>query len=342
MLSLYENPAFVSSENTGIMFPMSPPRSNQNQNQATDGYTSPPSVNFSSAPMMAHNDCDSGSVPPPLWPPESSGYVPNSSYHNPMALPAQEIEGGRRELVKLYDDMPESAYELSFKHLVDHNAAMEQMLSDDSPTWKETDNSLENKRASGEYIRRKDDDPKCFLWNMFAPSNLMAGSRSPSPSRVVRQNNNQSSGNSPKKVVRKERPNNRLLSLFRIRPSQNPEMSPSNRASKVSPRPYMGTDGQPDLPFMGSPNRPKSKSSNQCVMCSAYTIFFKTQCQACDKIYCSNCVKLAIVNTRKGPRCQATCALGSNSERDLKPKKNSCWPSLSSIKIKSVRKTILL
>lgn len=348
MLSFFKNPAVESSKDTGIVFPLSPPWSNQNQNQASDRCTSSANINFSVPQMLSHTDGDSGSGSFPLsdvdsWSvsshlshPGSSSYVSNSSYHHSMSL--QEIEGEGQELMKLYEGMPESPHELSFKHLVDHNAAVEQVHSDDSPTSKETDNSLEKQSASGGHIKRKGDNPKDSLLNKFAPRCLLVRSNSRSASRIVRQKKNQSSGISAKKAVRKERPPIRLLSLLRIRPFKTPEISPSSKASQVSPRPYLGSEGQPDLPFMGSPNGPKSNSSNQCVMCSAYTVFFKTQCQACKKVYCSNCVKSATVNTRKGLRCQATCAFGSNSDRNLESKTSNCCLGLSCNKTKSVNK----
>lgn len=285
MLSFFENPAFESSKDTGIFFPLSPPWSNQNQNQATDKCTSSANINLSLPQMRSHTDGDSGSGSFPLsdvdsWSvsshlshPGSSSYVSNSYCHHTMSL--QETEGEEQELMKLYEGMPESPHELSFKHLVDHNAAVEQVYSDDSPTSKETDNSLEKQSASGEHIRRKGDNPKKSLLNKFSPRCLLVRSNSRSASRIVRQKNNQSSGNSAKKAVRKERPPIRLMSLLRIRPFKTPEISPSSRASQVSPRPYLVSDGQPDLPFMGSPNGSKSNSSNECVMCSAYTIFFQ-------------------------------------------------------------------
>lgn len=377
MLVFHENPTFETSENTGtmlpespprsdenteIMFPKSPPRSdvntgiifpnspprsnqNQNQNQTTDGSNSPPSVIFSWSRMRREqdggggDDDDSGPASPPLWRPGSSTYVPNSSYYHPMSLRAQEIARGRQELMKLYEGMPESAYELSLKDLVDHKAAMEQMNSDGSRGRKETDNSLKKKRAPREQIRRKGNDPKSFLLNMFVPSSLTGRSHSPNTSRVVRQNSDQSKKASSKVLVRKENPIIRLLSLLRIRPSKKSEVSPSNSFSKVSPRPYFGKDGQTDKAFMDSPNGPKSNSSNTCAMCSAYTVYLKIQCEACDKIYCSSCVKSAISNTPEGPRCRATCAFGSNIDSDFEPKMNSCWPILSSNKVKPGRKT---
>lgn len=358
MLVFHENPTFETSENTGTMLPESPPRSDENtgimfpkspprSNQVTDGSNSPPSVIFSWSRMRRaqdggggdDEDDDSGPVSPPLWRPGSSTYVPNSSYYHPMSLRAQEIARGRQELMKLYEGMPESAYELSLKDLVDHKAAMEQVNSDAPRARRETDNSLKKKRAPREHMRRKGNDPKSFLLNMFVPSSLTGRSHSPNTSRVVRQNSDQSKKDSPKLVVRKEHPIFRLLSLLRIRPSKKSEVSPSNSFSKVSPRPYFGKDGQTDKPFMDSPNGPKSNSSNICAMCSVYTVYLKIQCEACDKIYCSSCVKSAIANTPEGPRCRATCAFGSNSDSDLEPKLNSCWPILSTKKVKPGRKT---
>lgn len=334
-----------SNENTGIVFPKSPPRSNQNQNQTTDGSNSPPSVIFSWSRMRRaqdgdadDDDDDSGPVSPPLWRPGSSTYVPNSSYHHPMTLRAQEIARGRQELMKLYEGMPESAYELSLKDLVDQKAAMEQMNSDGSRARKETDNSLKKKRASREHTRRKGNYPKSFLLNMFVPSSLTVRSHPPNTSRVVRQNSDQSRKVSAQAVAKKEHPILYLLSLLRIRPSKKSEVSPSNSFSKVSPRPYFGKDGQPDKPFMDSPNGSKPNSSNRCAMCSVYTVYLKIQCEACDKIYCSSCIKSAIANTPEGPRCRATCAFRSNSDRESEPKMHSCWPILSTKKVKPGRK----
>lgn len=330
-----------SNEDTGLMLPKSPPRSNQSQSQATDGPNSPPSVIFSWSRMRRaenedEDDDDSGAVSPPLWRPGSSTYLPNSSYYHPMSLRAQEIARGRQELMKLYEGMPESAYELSLKDLVDQKAAMEQMNSDGSLTRKDTDNNLKKKRASREHTRRKGNYPKSFLLNMFVPSSLTVRSHPPT-SRVVRQGSDRSRKVSPKVVVRKEHPIAHLLSLLRIWPSKKSEVSPSTSFSRVSPRPYFGKDGQAEKPFIDSPNGSKSNSSNRCSICSVYTVYFKMQCEACDKIYCSNCVKSAIVNTPEGPKCRATCALGSNSDRESETK-IGCWPSLSAKRVKPGRK----
>lgn len=213
---------------------------------------------------------------------------------------------------------------------------MEQMNSDGSLTRKDTDNNLKKKRASREHTRRKGNYPKSFLLNMFVPSSLTVRSHPPT-SRVVRQGSDRSRKVSPKVVVRKEHPIAHLLSLLRIWPSKKSEVSPSTSFSKVSPRPYFGKDGQAEKPFIDSPNGSKSNSSNRCSICSVYTVYFKMQCEACEKIYCSSCVKSAIVNTPEGPRCRATCALGSNSDRESETK-IGCWPSLSAKRVKPGRK----
>eukprot|EP01018_Ginkgo_biloba_P021320 Gb_08182 [translate_table: standard] len=324
--------------NGGIRFPKSPPRT-------SDGSTSPPALFFSWSRMTAdaREERESNSTSSGLWRPGSSAYFPNSSH--PMSWRAQEIARGRQELMKLYEGMPESAYELSLKDLVEQKAAMEKLHQQMNSDGSQAKKGVKKKKAQ-RHDRRKISDTKSFLLNIFVPSSLTmtphAASRSLSPnsSRIVHQNNDQSFMASPKESGKPEHHTKDVRPLSKIKPTHSSDVVSSNSFSKVSPRPECGKDGQTGVPFVCSPIDSKPKNSNRCSMCSGYTIFFKTKCQVCEKVYCSSCAKVAIVKTPEGRKCRVNCAGGSLNDRDFEPQLKSCFPFLSSNKVKSGRQTI--
>ncbi|XP_057859372.2 uncharacterized protein LOC131068207 [Cryptomeria japonica] len=324
----WSSPTFMNS--TEIKFPRSPARS-------SDGASSPPGLNFSWARMVAEREGEDeeNDFSPPLWRPGSS----MSSVSHPMSIRAQEIARGRQELMKLYEGMPESAYELSLKDLVDQRTAMDKQRANSEGPNSPIGGSRVKKaaRAGG----NKSNYQKHVMLNIFVPTSLTVRP-TPPPSRPLSRNSSRRSSsdqngkNHSKQMAKPLHHRNFLMSLFRIRPPKAAELSHCNSFSKVSPGPY---SGQSDSPFISSPIEAKPNNSRRCSACSGYTVFFKTNCQACEKTYCSNCVKEAIVDTPEGRRCRATCMDKLYDERDLEPQMKGCWPSFSKKKGKSARRT---
>lgn len=321
------SPTFMNS--TEIKFPRSPARS-------SDGASSPPGLTFSWARMVAEREAedDENDFSPPLWRPGSS----MSSISHPMTLRAQEIDRGRQELMKLYEGMPESAYELSLKDLVDQRTAIDkQRTSSEGPNYINGGSKMKKAARAG---GNKSNYQKHVLLNIFVPTSLTVRS-TPPPSRPTspnssRRNSEHSGKNHSKHITKPLHHRNFLMSLFRVRPPKDAELSHCNSFSKVSPGPY---SGQSDSPFIGSPIEAKPNNSRKCSACSGYAVFFKRNCQACEKIYCSNCVKEAIADTPEGRRCRATCMDIPYDERDFEPQMKGCWPSFSNKKGKSARRT---
>eukprot|EP00252_Welwitschia_mirabilis_P002704 TRINITY_DN1265_c0_g1_i1.p1 TRINITY_DN1265_c0_g1~~TRINITY_DN1265_c0_g1_i1.p1 ORF type:complete len:360 (+),score=45.91 TRINITY_DN1265_c0_g1_i1:208-1287(+) len=270
-------------------------------------------------------DTGSGSMSPRLWRPGSS------FYSSEMSERAQEIALGRQEMLKLCEGMPESTYELSLKDLVEHKAALDQ----DSHNYVKDKSVPKKSRNGSEESRKKDENQRRVLLNIFVPGRLSVFPHSsPSPLRTVEQ-----SHETPRKDLSREAKARKgaaasaraLLSLLRhVRASKNSARASSSDSSSHGRTHSQSGKDEPSDPvgFSGSPHEGRSGSSNRCSLCSGYTLFLKTKCQVCGKVYCSICEKVATVMTTDGPRCQEKCAnrfkLDSDSEQSLK----SCWPGL--------------
>lgn len=299
MLSVEERPeaAEEKTQSNGeeeIRSPKSPVRS--------EGSGSPTSLIFSWRRMKAEekekgeydDDDDEDLTSPPLWKP---GFVSKPYY--PMSLRAQEIARGRQELMKLYDGMPESAYELSLKDLVDQKSATEKLQQEQGSSNNDPDetqnpnkglnvksNSHKKKKASSN-VRKKNSYPTSFLLNIFVPSSFTTrpgapSSRPLSPKRphLVRKNSDQSSKSSSNPVVKEMPRKYNLWSLFRIRPSKGSDVSHSNSFSKVSPRPYSGKDCHSGVAVVDKSMDPNLNNNySRCFMCSGHAVYFKTNCQ---------------------------------------------------------------
>ncbi|GLJ30986.1 hypothetical protein SUGI_0618980 [Cryptomeria japonica] len=63
------------------------------------------------------DDLESGT--PHLWHPGSTSYPMSLPHMYPMSTRAKEIAKGRQELIKMFEGMLESSYELSLGDLVD-------------------------------------------------------------------------------------------------------------------------------------------------------------------------------------------------------------------------------
>ena len=77
------------------------------------------------------NTCTS----PPLWRPGSSSYPISTdtacSYPCSMSARAEDIAKGRQELMKMFEGMPESTYELSPSDLVEQKATMQKRSNEE-------------------------------------------------------------------------------------------------------------------------------------------------------------------------------------------------------------------
>ncbi|KAJ7287890.1 hypothetical protein O6H91_14G040700 [Diphasiastrum complanatum] len=70
----------------------------------------------------------------------------------------------------------------------------------------------------------------------------------------------------------------------------------------------------------------KMDSNNQCSVCSSYTSFFKSRCQVCGRLYCSNCMQEAVINMPDGTRCRGFCAQHPSKRYGKKSAQSACWP----------------
>ena len=72
---------------------------------------------------IQHKEDEHSCTSPPLWCPGSSYYPISTdmacSYPYPMLARVEDIAKGRQELMKMFEGMPKSAYELSSSDLVE-------------------------------------------------------------------------------------------------------------------------------------------------------------------------------------------------------------------------------
>ncbi|KAG6547089.1 hypothetical protein Mapa_011340 [Marchantia paleacea] len=79
---------------------------------------------------------------------------------------------------------------------------------------------------------------------------------------------------------------------------------------------------------MKSSNNPQSAlpQGNDCCICSASNLIFKTRCMVCGKTYCSKCVKKGMGSMRDGRKCKTTCVGRPANPRFAKKSGVGCWP----------------
>ncbi|KAK6263967.1 hypothetical protein SCA6_019401 [Theobroma cacao] len=125
----------------------------------------------------------------PLWRAnkvtDASPLLPNNYFYSNVspATRTQAIEEGRKELMEMIHNMPESSYELSLKDMVDKQHASEEVkgkaVSEDESFCSETEAQTKKqkkkkrkKRKAGPISRSGSMEADSFLIKMFFPSSL--------------------------------------------------------------------------------------------------------------------------------------------------------------------------
>ncbi|XVF14825.1 hypothetical protein REPUB_Repub09cG0094700 [Reevesia pubescens] len=121
----------------------------------------------------------------PLWRvnkvTDASPLLPNNHFYSNLSATArtQAIEEGRKELMEMIRNMPESSFELSLKDIVDEQhaseAVKEKAVSKDKSFHLETESQMKKKRKkrkAGPISRSGSMDADSFLIKMFLPSSL--------------------------------------------------------------------------------------------------------------------------------------------------------------------------
>ena len=84
---------------------------------------------------IQHKEDEHSCTSPSLWRPRSSSYPISTntacSYPYPMSAKVEDIAKGRQELMKMFEGMPESTYELSLSDLVEQRAARKKRSNED-------------------------------------------------------------------------------------------------------------------------------------------------------------------------------------------------------------------
>ena len=134
---------------------------------------------------IQHKEDEHSCTSPPLRHPGSNSYPISTytarSYPYPMSARAENIAKGRQELMKMFEGIPESAYELSLSDLVEQNAAMQKRSNEEVQIEKHKveeriSGKQDKRKTSGSYIngssKSKGENTKLFLLNIFIPRSL--------------------------------------------------------------------------------------------------------------------------------------------------------------------------
>ncbi|XP_021274373.1 uncharacterized protein LOC110409377 [Herrania umbratica] len=116
---------------------------------------------------------------------DASPLLPNNYFYSNLSprTRTQAIEEGRKELMEMIRNMPESSYELSLKDIVDEQHASEEVkgkaVSEDESFYSETEAQTKKqkkkkgkKRKAGPISRSGSMEVDSFLIKMFFPSSL--------------------------------------------------------------------------------------------------------------------------------------------------------------------------
>lgn len=89
---------------------------------------------------IQHKEDEHSCTSPLLWRPGSSSYPISidtaCSYPYPMSTRVEDISKDRQELMKMFEGMPESAYEFSLSDLVEQKVAMQKRSNEEVQTEK--------------------------------------------------------------------------------------------------------------------------------------------------------------------------------------------------------------
>lgn len=238
-------------------------------------------LNFPSSPEVMDFPPQSPTNSIPLWRPGSSSY--------PISKPVLDPVSSKAEMNKFYQSMAESDYDLSLRDLVDPTFSIdgEAIITSKSSSSRDAVGGDEDSgQKKGEWRRRR---RKLYISALFLGSlNRLVGSQR-------------------EKVVNGEI----ALSNGNLQESKQIASPLATGAGGGFPQLIKpSTLLQPDLNYHPhqKPVGPRIHPSNQCSHCSSYTVFFRTQCTVCGKLYCCNCVMGAMDTTPTGSKCKGTCA----------------------------------
>eukprot|EP00252_Welwitschia_mirabilis_P024186 TRINITY_DN7073_c0_g1_i1.p1 TRINITY_DN7073_c0_g1~~TRINITY_DN7073_c0_g1_i1.p1 ORF type:complete len:318 (-),score=55.84 TRINITY_DN7073_c0_g1_i1:589-1542(-) len=130
---------------------------------------------------------ESASGSPVMWRPGSTHFKYN---YEPMSLRAEEIAKGRLELLKLFEGLPDSAFELSLSDLVEHReSVVREKEEEDADADTDAQPQEKNQTAGKEKGRKKGlyrsvskkwkaeaPRPNQFMLNIFVPKVFCYGS----------------------------------------------------------------------------------------------------------------------------------------------------------------------
>ncbi|GLJ52093.1 hypothetical protein SUGI_1107940 [Cryptomeria japonica] len=289
------------------------------------------------------DDLESGS--PHLWRPGSTSYPTSLPHMYPMSARAEEIAKGRQELIKMFEGMPESSYELSLSDLVEQKDAMQNKCNEQANT--ETEESEERstekeskKKTRGSHrggsTKKIGEDSKQFLLNIFVPSSLTSRSHRSMPrtSSSKSEDSEKGSGNKHNFTY--------IANLLKTKTAYS-SMGSSVDFSKLSPKPANGKIYQA-LPASSMEDCHSSRiwklvKLNRCSLCYGHTFLSRTDCQECKRSFCKNCVKVSIECTAEGKKCYNNCKGQFNAVRYSEGQLNRCMPFLALNRAKSERKS---
>lgn len=192
----------------------------------------------------------------------------------------------KQELQKLYEDTSESSYDLSFKDIVDPSYSI-------SGNLKAIISEADVQDVSRNHSGRGSSIPK--LTFSFSFPGLRGKSK-------------------------RTRPN---LHAVKTSPSNDGKDGEAKCSSitNLSPSKCSRSSSEASVPSMS-----RIHPSNQCSMCSSYTIFFKCRCLVCGRLYCSNCAREHMDNFSDGYKCKENCKNGFLSKRLSLKIGSGCWP----------------
>ncbi|KAI5080025.1 hypothetical protein GOP47_0005504 [Adiantum capillus-veneris] len=300
------------------------------------------------APLHAQND-----------PTTHSGDHDDATYSSPRQ--------SKKELQQLYDSLCEASYDLSLRDIVEppfsihgtlvapltHAVSSKPLPSSQAPPRQGRSQSC---RKSGKCIDRHSSSDQCKLAFSFSfpRSNHMAAlplpnglSSDPSlrnvPLRLLQENVPRTAPSPLPKLAHvlstpddQIKPASSPLSgysssrssfkrSFNRTAAHRPPLAPPLKLKERSSRRMKAQKQQLIMRAGGSSSR--VHPSSQCSACASYTIFFKSRCMVCGRLYCSNCAKEAMDLGSAGRRCKSSCKarLGSG-RRFSKSVKSKCWP----------------
>lgn len=272
-----------------------------------------------SSKAFEHIDSPPGS--PTLWRPGSTSY--------PLAREAMDPLQSKQELQKLYEQISENSYDLSLRDLVEPcysiSGNLKAIAKEQQPDLtSEKQKQRQNHGRPRSYWRAnlRGSLPRRTLSFSFSfpGTNVMRMSRDSVTTFPTR-----TAGRIPGRTSLQNEEKPASPPAITSEHGRNPsyKRSASLERSQAKSFPYAERRGELNQRALSTS---KVHPSNQCSSCSSYTIFFKSRCLVCGKLYCSNCAKAAMENMSDGRKCKDTCTVRPSTRRFSIKGKIRCWP----------------